>query len=144
MYKDPRKRYTISIDTAILVVSHVIVIPSVRESHEMALFKANAKYPIRQVDMRYFAKELIFINGILPRPIIIALVDSYPFSGNCELNPMCFDSYNVESVILRLNGKLQPYPSLEMSFEDYNFLQTYITFLQGTNRLCRDVSISMG
>ena len=143
MAMDKDKRYVVSIDTAILFVNHTKISSHVREAHEIALLKTNAKYPIRQVKMRYFTKsagrsdlsELNLINGVLPRKIVFGLVSSAAFTGHKHLNPFDFHHFNMQNVVLRVNEKSVPYENIEMNFRERCAAQGYVTLLQGTNRL---------
>lgn len=146
MAKNPNKRYTISIDTAILFVNHVKISPSVREAHELALLKTNAKYPIREIKMKYFTKstgrtdlsELNLINGVIPRKIVVGLVSSRAFTGIKSANPFNFHHFNIQNLVLRVNNKAMPFENIEMDFENDNVGQGYFVLLHGTNRLYRN------
>ena len=146
MALNPNKRYTISIDTAILFVNHVKISPSVREAHELALLKTNAKYPIREIKMKYFTKsagctdlsELNLINGVIPRKIVLGLVSSRAFTGIKSANPFNFNHFNIQNLVLRVNNKAMPFENIEMDFEHGNVGQGYFVLLHGTNRLHRN------
>ena len=140
------KRYTVVIDSAILFINHTKVSDSVREAHELALMKANAKYPVRQIQMKYFTRsagrtdlsEQNLVTGTLPRKLIFGLVETGAFTGQLSKNPFNFFHFNVEAVVLRVNSQTVPYENFNLDFEKNLFCQGYISLLHGTHRLYRD------
>lgn len=137
------ERFTISIETAILFVNQVQVSNELRQTHELAILKTNAKYPIRQVKMKYFTKsagrtdlsELNLLSGIIPRKIVFGLVHSEGFTGNLHRNPFNFQHFNMQNVVLRINNTPVPFDNIEMNFTDGNVAQGYFVLLHGTNRM---------
>jgi len=144
-------RYTISIDKAELFVCQKKIATSVREAHQIMLLKTPFKYPIRKVQMKFFTRganrgdlsEPNLVNGVLPRRIIIGLVDSLAFHGSYHHSPFNFNHFNVSSVVLRKNGVALPFGEISVNFEDQCFLQGYTSLLDGTNRLFQDTSLDL-
>ena len=144
-------RYTISIDKAELFVCQKKIATSVREAHQIMLLKTPFKYPIRKVQMKFFTRganrgdlsEPNLVNGVLPRRIIIGLVDSLAFHGSYHHSPFNFNHFNVSSVVLRKNGVALPFGEITVNFEDQCFLQGYTSLLDGTNRLFQDTSLDL-
>ena len=87
MAKDKTKCYRISIDKAVLMVNLKKISQHVLLAQETRLATSHAKYPLRRVEMKYFTRganrsdlsEPNLINGILPRKIVIGLVETDAF-----------------------------------------------------------------
>ena len=144
-------RYTISIDKAELYVCQKKIATSVREAHQVMLLKTPFKYPIRKVQMKFFTRganrsdltEPNLVNGVLPRRIIIGLVDSLAFHGSYHHSPFNFNHFNVSNIVLRKNGVALPFAEINLNFEEECFLQGYTSLLDGTNRLFQDTSLDI-
>ena len=149
--KTDTKRYQISIEQAIMYVCKKTVSSSVREAHELALLKTNAKYPVRKIDMKYFTRgpqqtdlsEPNLVHGILPRRVVIALASSEATSGHLAKSPLNFQHFKVTTLKLRQNGVPVPFEELEMNFDDDLYSRGYLTLFQGTGRLFTDSYISI-
>lgn len=143
MAKSNSDLFTVSIDTAILMVRHCIISPHVREAQTKAALTRPLKYPVRRVETKFFTRgsgrsdlsEPNLISGILPRRIIFGLVDSASFNGSLLKNPFNFQHYNVQSVILRKNGNPVPFETLDLDTTNGQFLQGYMSLIQGTGKL---------
>ena len=140
-------RYNIAIDTAVMYIAHKKIASSVREAHEMALIKQSAKYPVRNVNLKYFTKatgssdlsEPNLHTGELPRRVVIGLVSSVAFNGHLGQNPLNFKCYDVESIQLRKNGTPLPFEQLEMDYGHEMMGLAYLAMVQGTGRLFKDI-----
>ena len=145
------ENYSIAIDQAILNVCHKTVSPSVRESHEIGLMKSNAKYPIRQSEMKFFTKaaghadlsEPNLCSGVIPRRIIVGLVRSAAFNGSTHHNPLNFETHGLESIQVRRNGVALPFDELKMDFANRHGVNGYMSLYQSFGRLFRDRAISL-
>ena len=143
--------YSVTIDQAILNVCHKTVSASVRESHEMGLLKANAKYPIRQSEMKFFTKaaghadlsEPNLCSGVLPRRIVVGLVRSEAFNGSTHHNPLNFGSHDLESIQIRRNGVSLPFDELKLDFDNEHVINGYTSLFQGFGRQFRDRGLSL-
>lgn len=144
--KNETEKYALSIDTAVLMVRHCEVSPHVRESHMKMLQTHNMKFPVRRIEMKFFSRaggrsdlsEQNLVSGILPRRVIVGLVESEAFNGKLTKNPFNFKNFNVSSVILRRNGAAVPFEELEMDYSTGCYGQAYLSLLQGTGKLFTD------
>ena len=136
-------RYQVVIDEAFLLVCHKRVSDSIRIAQELALNKSHAKYAIRKSVVRFFTKasgvadlsEQNLVNGILPRRIIVGLVETAAFHGLYRRNPFDFKHFNVSEVVLRLDGNPIPFETIKTDFARKCHLQGYLSLLQATGRL---------
>lgn len=144
--KNETEKYAVNIDTAILMVKHCEISPHVRESHLKMLQTHNMKFPVRRIEMKFFSRaggrndlsEQNLVSGILPRRVIVGLVESEAFNGKLTKNPFNFKNFDVSSVILRRNGAAVPFEELEMDYGSNNYSQAYLSLLQGTGKLFTD------
>ena len=143
--------YRIHIDRAVLKVCHKTVSASVRESHELALLKSPAKYPVRTSDIKFFTKpsgsadlsEPNLHTGILPRRVVLGLVSSEAFNGSYSHSPLNFAPHDVLSVQIRRNGVALPFEQYDMNFGTQNILPGYLSLYQGMGRLFQDHTIDV-
>lgn len=144
-------KYTISIDSAILFVCQKRISDAIREAHRETLKTKNLLYPIRKISMKYFTRsaqlsdltEPNFINGTLPRRVIIGLVTAEAYNGHHHYNPFNFRHFSVQTIILRQNGEALPFQSIEMDFENKCSLRGYVSLLEGTNSLFKNRSLDI-
>ena len=110
----------------------------------MAFKRKKAKYPLRRTKCIFFTKSggqgdlsepNLITSGILPRKIIIGLVETDHFNGQLNRNPFNFKHFNLSEIILRINGQTIPYETVQPNYDDNCFLEAYITLLQGTSKL---------
>lgn len=148
---DENERYKVLITEAELHIARKRIADSVREAHEIALLKNNAKYPIRQVDMKFFTRavglsdlsEPNLHTGILPRRVIVGIVTSKAYNGSLHANPLNFEHMKLRSIILKKNDKPLPFKQIECNFTENSFGQSYFSLFHGTGRLFRDQKIDL-
>ena len=145
------QKYIISIDTAILFICQKRISESIREAHRATLQKKNIIYPLRKVQMKFFTRgsnrsdltEANFVNGVLPRKIVIGLVTTEAFNGHLHHNPFNFKHFNVKSIILRKNGETVPFQAIETDYNNKCSVRGYLSLLEGTSNLFRNRSIDI-
>lgn len=143
--------YRIHIDRAVLKVCHKRVVASVRESHETALLKSTAKYPVRTSDVKFFTKpagsadlsEPNLHTGILPRRVVIGLVSSIAFNGSYASSPFNFAPHDLSTIQLRRNGIALPFEELDMNFGENKILPGYMSLFQSMGRMFHDHNIDI-
>ncbi len=143
--------YRIHIDKAILNVCHKRISASVRESHELALLKSTAKYPVRTSEIKFFTKpagsadlsEPNLHTGILPKRVVLGLVSSNAFNGSYSSTPFNFAAYDLSTIQLRRNGVALPFEQLEMNFGTDQISPGYMSLFQGLGRLFHDHNIDI-
>lgn len=151
MSQDDTARYTISIDKAVLYVCQKRISASIREAHQIALQTRNLKYPVKKCQMKFFTRgahrsdisEPNLVNGVLPKRITFALVDSDAFSGSLSKNPFNFQHFNLSNITLRKNGENIPFQAIEMDYETKCVMQGYLALLEGSSNLFRERSLDI-
>ena len=142
-------RYQVVIDKAVLIVCHKRVADGIRNAHELAFKKNNAKYPMRKTCMKFFTKaqgisdlsESNIVNGLLPRRLVIGLVETDAFNGDVHKNPFNFKNFKVAEIVLRQDGQPLPFEGIQTDFAHKCHLEGYLSLLQGTGRLSGDSSL---
>ena len=151
MAKFENQDYRIDIDSAVLMVAHKKIAPSVREAHELALMKTPAKYNITHSDIKFYTKpmgsadlsEPNIVTGVLPRKVAVALTSSAGFGGSLARNPLNFAHYNLQTIQLRRNGVPIPYEQIEVDFRHGLVSQGYLSLFQGMGHLFQDDTIDI-
>ncbi len=135
----------VKLTDVVLKVRKVRVSPSVSMSHELALKKMPAIYPIRRVECKAFVmpanipavrKDNVF-TGTIPKTFVFGLLDAKAFSGDYGKNPYNFENYDVRTVTLTANGEELPFKQLTLNYESNkeNFIQAYNTLFSGTGKM---------
>lgn len=147
--------YKITILSAVIKVRTVTVSPSLQLLHVNELKKGqNAKYPIRRVDCRTYTiprgnpslhKDDLF-NGLVPKRIVLGMVDSDAFNGSYTKNPFNFQLYGANSIKLNVDGEMVPFQPLTLKLanaKEINFMEAYQSLFTGTGRLFADSGIDI-
>jgi hypothetical protein len=149
MSEIPGHKYNLVIDKAYLWVCHKQIAPSVRLAHELAFKDNKAKYLLRRAKCKFFTKgaglgdlseQNLVVGSILPRKIIIGLLEADNFNGQLARNPFNFKHFGLNEIVLRVNGETIPYETLQPDFANNCHLEAYISLLQGTSRLLQEES----
>ena len=150
--KHDSEKFTIAIDTAMLMVRHVEVSPAICEVHAKAALSSTYKFPVRKVKSLFFThssgrQDLSMHNvltGRLPRRFVLGMVKSSAFHGDLSSSPFNFQPFDVVNVVARLN--LQSYPSdsgIETDLKNGIYFQGYWSMLQATSSLFTNADIDL-
>ncbi|KAK3702157.1 hypothetical protein QZH41_005460, partial [Actinostola sp. cb2023] len=156
MSGETNPNYKIVIQNAVLKVRTVKVSPVLQLQHLNELKKgANAKYPIRRVDCKTYTipsgnpsihKSDLF-NGLVPKRVVLAMVDSDSFNGSYIKNPFDFKLNQANSVTLTIDGEMIPFQPITLKLaqtKETNFMEAYQSLFSGTGRLFADSGIDIG
>lgn len=144
--KTDTQKYVVSIDSSFLLIRHCEISPHVRESHLKMLQTHNMKFPVRRIEMKFFSRaggrndlsEQNLVSGLLPRRVIVGLVESDAFNSKLTKNPMNFQNFQLSSLILRRNGVALPWEELDVDYAGDCYSQAYMSLFQGTGKLFSD------
>ncbi|KAK3711055.1 hypothetical protein QZH41_006956 [Actinostola sp. cb2023] len=148
--------YKIVIQNAVLKVRTVKASPVLQLQHLNELKKgANAKYPIRRVDCKTYTIPLgnpsihksDLFNGLVPKRVVVAMVDSDSFNGSYTKNPFAFKLYQANSITLTIDGEMIPFQPITLKLtqaKETNFMEAYQSLFSGTGRLFADSGIDIG
>lgn len=108
--------------------------PSLKIAFEKHLMKSSgAKYPIRRSEIKIIHLEsgrddlpnTQLLTGILPRRVVVFMVNSSAFHGDVSLNPFNFQHFGVNYLQLSAGGHFYPPKPLEPDFSTENFNNAY-------------------
>ena len=113
MAKHDSEKFTIAIDTAMLMVRHVEVSPAIGEVHAKAALSSTYKFPVRKVKSLFFTHSSgrpdlsvhNVLTGRLQRRLIFGMVKSSALYGNLSSSPFNFQPFDVVNVVARLNSQ---------------------------------------
>jgi ribonucleoside-diphosphate reductase beta chain len=150
-HADARDTYSIVIDTAHIRVRKVKVSDSIRLQHESMLLKKNALYPFRSVDLRFYAMSggrmdlsvPTLFQGVLPRRVLLGVVETSAFSGHLNKNPLEFKHCNISSIVLKRDGIPIPFESIELKPTKNIFYQGYYSLLHACGVAGKNLDIGI-
>jgi hypothetical protein len=107
-----------------------------------------ALYPVRKVTMKSFNipvgslsyNENIF-SGILPKRIVVALVESSSFEGAYNKNPFNFKNFKLKFCSIICNSNLVPRKPLTSDFTKKIYLRNYFSLFEATGKAFSDQGI---
>lgn len=124
-----------------LYVKIVDVQPTMNLGVMAMLEKHSAKYPLRRTEMRtnQVAKGRtectynVFTN-IIPRRLVVGMVDNSAYTGHFKKNPFKFEHFNVKTVSVNAGGVIYPSVSYQMHWEGdpILFMRPYIELMDST------------
>ena len=102
----------IKIDTAILRVRNVQLLPAISNELNQTIAHHNAKFPIRRVEVKTFTIssgtrskiEDHLLTCQLPKRVFIGLVLNEAFNGTLETNPFFFQHFNLSKMDVTCDG----------------------------------------
>lgn len=147
------KNGKVKISSASFFVRKVKINSGIQLQHIEQLDKhlLSAVYPLRKVEMKSFNistgslsynQENLF-QGILPKRIVIGMIDSQSFDGSYAKNPFNFQHMNLKYANLVVDGKSVPQKPLVSDFTNHNTLRNYLALLESTGNAFSDHSIGI-
>ncbi|XP_033755835.1 uncharacterized protein F54H12.2-like [Pecten maximus] len=140
------KEFKVVIKDIYLNVRKVRLSPSVRLAHAKALEISPAKYPIRRIAMKVFSvprgnhnfvKDNLFL-GQMPKRLVIGCVDSDAYSGLITKNHFHFKDFDINFVVLNVDGKQVPTKPLQPNFTQKHYVRSYMGLFNTTGKTFRD------
>ena len=129
-----------------LNVRKVRLSPSVRLAHAKALTITPVKYPVRRVEIKVssvprgnmdFVKDNLFL-GQMPKRLVIGCVDSDAYNGAFTKNPFNFKNYDINFVVLNVDGKQIPMKPLQPNFTQMHYMRSYMGLFSSTGKMYHD------
>jgi len=132
--------YSVKITDASLFVRKVRLNPKILLSHASILNQTTAKYPLTLVETKSFViganvRNKSFDNiylGQLPKRLVIGFVSNRAYNGDLTLNPFNFQHFNVNFLVLFVDGEQIPSKPLQPDFTSIGqYVQCYHTLFSG-------------
>jgi hypothetical protein len=131
------------IEEIYLQLARASVLPQITRSHETALGKRNAIYPLRYIRTceKAIAKSTtsletdLFIPGQIPYNITLVFMTTASYNGDSQSEPIFFERFNLQTATLRTESKTIDY--------DYTYLRSaYFNSLHSLKEKNVDISLS--
>ena len=138
--------FKVNIKEIYLSVRKVRLSPVVRLAHAKALAISPVKYPIKRVEIKVasvprgnmdFVKDNLFL-GQMPKRLVIGCIDSDAYSGVITKNPFNFKHYDINFVVLNVDGKQVPMKPLQPNFADKHYIRSYMGLFTSTGKMYHD------
>lgn len=149
---NPQVEYRMKIVDARMFIMSFEMEASTILTHEQMLQKQNMRFPLRYVTLKTLAipnnqstitHDNIY-TGTLPRRIVLGLVSDASLAGSYQLNPLNFQHYNVNYIVLVVDGKeTVPAKAFQPNFHTGQYLREYMSLYQGTDSLFSNRSINV-
>ena len=128
----------IKIDTAILRVQNVQLLPAISNKLNQTIAHHNAKFPIRRVEVKTLTIssgtrskiEDHLLTGQLPKRVFIGLVSNEAFNGNLDTNPFFFQHFNLSKMDVTCDGHSVYGKPFEPRFEKNQYLRSFLSVYQ--------------
>lgn len=135
---DAGRKYSVDIEEATLNVRKVKLSPQKQIAFEKAISTTPARLPITYCTMKScsIAAGLTSYNqdglftGVLPSLIVLGLVSNEAYSGSYATNPFNFKHYDLQSLVLNVDGRSVPTRPLSPDFSKDHVLDCYDTLWQ--------------
>jgi hypothetical protein len=138
--------WKIVISKALLYVRRVKVHPTILKAHQLGLQKQNAIYPYTRGKVVSFAvpqgsssfcKDNLFSSALLPKIVVIGLINSAAFTGTIKHRSLSFQSHECNGVDLLRDGQCIPYRTgYHCDFQGKTYTDVYVrSILQNMNLL---------
>ncbi|ESO85568.1 hypothetical protein LOTGIDRAFT_155057 [Lottia gigantea] len=139
MWNENNETYKVELIKAYLEVPFVTLAPSTYTRIAEQLQSNNAKYPLKRVVVkdisipsrrRFHVLDNLFINEVLPKRLILGLVENDSYDGNSIKNPFKFHHHRLEYIKLMKNGDV-----VEEYFMDFPNKQATTPYLDLMKRV---------
>jgi hypothetical protein len=144
--------YRIKVHDVRLYCTLVDVVQSLQNSIAKQLENTPAKYPIRRIELRnQFLPEGLTnltyncFQAVIPRRVIVFLINNRAFDGNPEQSPFEFQHAKVQSIAIESGGIFVPSVPymLDFSKERPNYLRAFWDFVKGIGMEDSGLELSM-
>ncbi|MEW8546194.1 MAG: hypothetical protein AB2693_21965 [Candidatus Thiodiazotropha sp.] len=128
----------VKIDTAILSVRNIQLLPAIANDLNQSIAHQSAKYPVRRVevktftigtDMRSKVEDHLF-QGQLPKRLFIGMVSNEAFNGSFDTNPFFFQHFNLSKLDVSYDGHSVYGKAFEPKFDMNQYLRSYMSLYQ--------------
>ncbi len=138
--------YKVVLEDVQMHVRKVQISPPLQLAHVKVLEKSPAQYPIRRVLTKYFAvpqgqtavNEQNLFLGVLPKRLILCMVNNTAFDGTYNQNPFQFQHMFLNYLALHMNGRQIPAQPLTPRFSDNLYVRSYFNLFTGVGKAHRD------
>ena len=146
-------RYRIAIHDIRLYCTVVDVVQSLQNQLSKQLLTTPAKYPLRRIETRSIyitpgQTNVTFnvFSSIIPRRVMVFLVNNWAYDGNPEKSPFNFTHGKVQSIWVEANNLIVPSNPYRFDFvngSDMNFVRAFVDLYQGLDLVDQEREIQL-
>ncbi|MES9902423.1 MAG: hypothetical protein ABW168_07040 [Sedimenticola sp.] len=150
MTNDDSPKYAVHIEDIVLKICKVQLNPAVIYGHsEIMKSNVNAKYPFTKTEVKMFALAKGQVNvtldnmfqGVRPNKVVVGFVSSQAVTGSYSLNPFNFQSYDINQIVLSVDGIPVSGNPLKVNFDDEygsNCINVFTAMLECSGKWMND------
>lgn len=136
------KSYIYEIVNAELHVRMLTMNPEIVSAHNKEFSKEKAKYPLRETSIRKmeissgtqtYTSDTI-VNGKLPGSVLLGIITQEAYCGRLNKSPLNFQDFNLTSVTLSCNNDPKTTRTIQVDFENKNYLMGYQSLFKALGR----------
>jgi len=124
-----------------LFIKKVEVMDSIGVAIESMLQTTSAKYPIKRVQLttmhitenRRSTPLNSLFSGILPRRVLVSMVDAEAARGSMKKNPFLFKDFGLSEIKITSGNLTLPSTPFKFSFENNKLISGYLQMYDGLN-----------
>lgn len=128
-------------EVAYFVVKHEVAPEFVNDYYKM-LLSTSARFPMVRTEVRQYTiaqKQMEYsfdnvCNSVLPRRMLVALVESEAFNGKYTKDPFEYKHFNCNFVASYVNGVQYPQKAYQPNFKDDLYIREYNGFISAINQ----------
>jgi hypothetical protein len=146
--------YKLEIIRAEMKIYKAVVEPNKLLAMEMYMRKVPVAIPLQRMQYTYqlipqHVSDYSFPNlciGTLPCRAMFSFVTNAAFTGKCHLNPFNFQTFNLQSINVAINGEPVIDSPILLNYPENDFVDGYNSFLKGLGIRRRNLSrmVTMG
>jgi len=133
--------YKLEVKQMSLFVKKVEVMESIGVAIESMLQTASAKYPIKRIQLttmhitenRRSTPLNSLFSGILPRRIVVGMVEAEAARGSIKKNPFLFKDFGLSEIKITSGNLTVPSTPFKFSFENNKLIRGYLQMYDGLN-----------
>lgn len=134
-----QEQYKMAITSARLFLRTKELNTSLALAHEAMLLKKNYRYERKLTTMKTHhipagTSSMLIDNlylGELPERIVVGLIRDDAINGHYNLNPFNFEHYDLNYIVVKVNGEQVPRVPLTPDFENGDYTMGYCRMLEG-------------
>ncbi|MES9885139.1 MAG: hypothetical protein ABW185_30225, partial [Sedimenticola sp.] len=149
MAVEDESKYIIDIEDIVLRICKIQLNPAVIYGHSEILKTVNAKYPFTKTEVKMFALAKGQVNvtldnifqGLRPNKAVVGFVSSHAVAGSYTLNPFNFKSYDINQIVLSVDGIPVGGNPIKLNFNDNegsNCINVFTSMLECSGKWMND------
>lgn len=144
--------YRIKIHAVKIYCTFIDLVQSLQNQIARTLESTPAKYSLRRIELRqlYLTRGQTNLtwnvfNSVIPRRIMVFLVDNNAFDGSIKMSPFHFQHGNLQSISVEANDLTVPSIPYHFDFKnsDSNYVRSFVDFYEGLDIINQERPIEL-